>query len=202
MEVRRMRRSKSIAVLALTLAPLLLSGGCAKKATRGNTASTAESESAREPVESAGGREGASKSDSVEPIRERIPESVNIGAETGSAAGAGTAAGALETVYFDYDSTDLGETSRASLRNNADWLQAHPKARVEIAGHCDDRGTIDYNLALGDRRAGAVRAYLAGLGIDASRMTTVSYGEERPAAPGSDEEARSKNRRAEFLLLP
>lgn len=195
-----MHRSKTIAVLALTIAPLLVFGGCAKKATQGNEPSTVESESAREVAEPVGG--GATKSGTVEPIRESIPDSVNIGAEPGSASGAGTSAASLETIYFDYDSSDLGDASRAVLQTNAEWLKANPNARVEIAGHCDDRGTIDYNLALGDRRAGSVRAYLVGLGIDGSRLTTVSYGEERPAVPGQDDEARSKNRRAEFTVRP
>lgn len=194
-----MRRSKPLALAVLAIAPVLLLGACAKKSTQGNTSSTIESESTKEPIEPVGGT--ASKSENVEPIRERIPDSVNIGAE-GEVRGANAAAGALETVYFDYDSSDLGDASRAAILKNAEWIKANPKARIEIAGHCDDRGTIDYNLALGDRRAGSVRTYLVSLGIEASRLQTVSYGEERPAAPGQDDEARARNRRAEFTVLP
>lgn len=106
----------------------------------------------------------------------------------------------LKTVYFAFDSADLTPTTQATLRENATWLKAHTEYRVLIQGHCDERGTIEYNLALGDRRAGAVRDYLASLGVDRSRARVVSYGEERPAVQGHDESAWSRNRRAESLL--
>jgi peptidoglycan-associated lipoprotein len=106
----------------------------------------------------------------------------------------------LETVYFDYDKSDLGEDTRATLQSNAGWLKANPGRIVRIEGHCDERGTIEYNLALGQRRAVSVRDYLVGLGIDASRIKTLSYGKERPVDPGHDDAARARNRRAEFVI--
>jgi len=108
--------------------------------------------------------------------------------------------GVLRTIYFAFDRADLTEESRATLRANAEWLKANPKYRIRIEGHCDERGTIEYNLALGQRRADAARDYLVSLGVDPGRLTTISYGEERPADPGHNEEAWAKNRRAEFVI--
>lgn len=106
----------------------------------------------------------------------------------------------LKTVYFDFDKSEIREDQSAILRANAAWMKANPRFRVLIAGHCDERGTIEYNLALGERRAKQVRAYLEDLGIPEDRMRKITYGKERPADPGKDEEAYAKNRRAEFTL--
>ena len=106
----------------------------------------------------------------------------------------------LKTVYFDFDKYDLRQDTIATLKNNATWLKGHPGFRVVIEGHCDERGTIEYNLELGAKRAKAVLDYVASLGVDAGRMRTISYGEERPVDPGHDETAWGKNRRAEFTL--
>lgn len=110
--------------------------------------------------------------------------------------------GVLKTVYFGYNSDDLDDAGKAVLIANAAWLKAHATYDVEIGGHCDERGAIGYNVALGDRRASSVKDYLAGLGVPASRLTAISFGEERPAVPGHDEAAWSKNRRAEFVIAP
>lgn len=103
-------------------------------------------------------------------------------------------------VYFDTDQDTLNEDSRAALDENVEILQKHPDVKVQVQGHTDERGTTDYNLALGDRRANAVKDYLVGAGVGPSRLTIVSYGEELPAASGSNERAWSQNRRAEFVV--
>ncbi len=108
--------------------------------------------------------------------------------------------GVLQTIYFDYDRSELRADARAALKTNSDWVRDHPKYRIIIEGHCDERGSIEYNLALGDRRASSVRDYMATLGIPASRIRAVSYGEERPAESGHTEAAWSRNRRAAFLV--
>ena len=110
------------------------------------------------------------------------------------------AQGVLSTVYFALDKSDLTDTSRAALRTNADWLNANPNYYVVIEGHCDERGSIEYNLALGERRANAARDFLATLGIDKSKLRIVSYGEEKPAVEGRNEAAWAKNRRAQFYI--
>jgi len=105
-----------------------------------------------------------------------------------------------DTVNFDFDSAELTESARSTLDRQSAFLSVNAGLMVVIEGHADERGTREYNLALGDRRATAVRDYLVAKGIDSARVRTVSYGKERPAASGSDEGAWAKNRRAATVL--
>lgn len=105
-----------------------------------------------------------------------------------------------EHIYFDFDSSVLTAAAQATLRNKAEWLYANPNANVVIEGHCDERGTTAYNLALGERRAASAKAFLVNLGISGARLTTISYGEEMPLDPGHNESAWAKNRRTAFVL--
>ena len=106
----------------------------------------------------------------------------------------------LETVFFDYDVASLSEQSRQLLRHNAAVLKANSGKKLEIQGNCDERGTTEYNLALGKRRAEAAKRYIVDLGIPSSSITTVSFGEENPAVRGSSESAWARNRRDDFVL--
>ncbi len=106
----------------------------------------------------------------------------------------------LKEIYFDFDRYDLRADARASLKANADWLKANPSVRVEIEGHCDERGTNEYNLALGAKRAQAAKAYLVTLGIAAERLSTISYGEELPVCKEHTDECWQKNRRDRFVI--
>jgi peptidoglycan-associated lipoprotein len=108
--------------------------------------------------------------------------------------------GLLKPIYFDYDSSDLREADRRILSENADALKRFDFIRVTIEGHCDERGTVEYNLALGERRARAAQDYLASLGVAADRMKTVSYGKEVPICRESSEECWARNRRAHFAV--
>lgn len=101
-----------------------------------------------------------------------------------------------DTILFDTDRYNIDSEDQGILQSQAQWLARYPGKRVTVEGHADERGTRDYNLALGERRANAAKNYLVSLGIDASRITTVSYGKERPVALGSDEASWAKNRRA------
>lgn len=101
-----------------------------------------------------------------------------------------------DTVYFDTDRYNIDSADQQALAAQAGWLARYPTKRITVEGHCDERGTREYNLALGERRANAAKNYLVSLGVDAARITTVSYGKERPAALGSDEDSWAKNRRA------
>ena len=105
-----------------------------------------------------------------------------------------------DTVNFDFDSAELTVSARSTLNRQAAFLSLNPDLMIVIEGHADERGTREYNLALGDRRATAVRDYLVAKGIDPARVRTVSYGKERPAVAGSDEAAWAKNRRAATVL--
>jgi peptidoglycan-associated lipoprotein len=107
---------------------------------------------------------------------------------------------ATQTVYFAFDDYTLSPEAQSKLNTTADYLRENPAAVMQVEGHCDERGSIEYNLALGQRRAQSVKNYLVELGIDPSRLPTISYGEEKPAVQGHDESAWSQNRRAEFVL--
>ncbi len=103
-----------------------------------------------------------------------------------------------EDIYFEFDKSTLTPAAQDNLLRKAEWLRENPDATATVEGHCDERGTNEYNLALGDRRAQSAKAFLTDLGIDPSRLSTISYGEERPVDPRSNEEAWAKNRRAHF----
>lgn len=111
------------------------------------------------------------------------------------------AQGILKPIQFDFDAAELRPDALQTLNDNAGRIREHAPLAVRVEGHCDERGTSEYNLALGDRRARAARDYLVSLGIPATRLRTISYGKERPADPGHNEEAWSKNRRAEFVFI-
>ncbi|HUT54592.1 MAG TPA: peptidoglycan-associated lipoprotein Pal [bacterium] len=108
---------------------------------------------------------------------------------------------ALHDVHFEFDSPGLSDAAQSILAINADWLAKHPAVKVEIEGHCDERGTDEYNLALGAKRAKAVYDAMVKLGIDESRMRTISYGESVPVDQGHTEEAWARNRRAHFAII-
>jgi peptidoglycan-associated lipoprotein len=105
-----------------------------------------------------------------------------------------------QDVYFEFDKATLAPDAREQLIHNGEWLRINSDVNIVIEGHCDERGTNEYNLALGDRRAETVRIFLTDLGINTSRLTTISYGEEQPANPSHTESAWAQNRRAHFLI--
>ncbi len=107
---------------------------------------------------------------------------------------------ALQDIHFDYDMFAIKETDKAQLQAIANFLKANPKALIQIEGHCDERGTAEYNLALGEKRASAAKAYLKALGIEDTRMSTLSYGKEKPLCTEGNEACWHRNRRAHFAL--
>lgn len=108
--------------------------------------------------------------------------------------------GWIRDAFFRFDASTLDAEAQEALQQSASWLREHPEFRLRIEGHCDERGTEQYNLALGDRRANTALSYLVTLGVDRSRIQTVSYGEERPFEEGSSEASWSQNRRAHLVL--
>lgn len=116
------------------------------------------------------------------------------GSDSGSIAG-------LSTVHFKLDSSVIDGDARKTLTDNAGWVKSHSSLTIQIEGHCDSRGSVEYNLALGERRAKAVKDYLVSLGVDSKHLTIISYGKEKPIEAGESEEAWSKNRRANFVPL-
>jgi peptidoglycan-associated lipoprotein len=108
--------------------------------------------------------------------------------------------GYLSDAFFDYDQSDLRDDARSALAGDAEWLKKYPSVQVLIEGHCDERGTAAYNLALGDKRANAAKEYLTSLGVEGGRMRTVSYGKERPFCTESTESCWQQNRRAHIVI--
>ena len=114
---------------------------------------------------------------------------------------AATRARLLETIYFEYDADELRDDAKSNLDAKISVLNANPGVKIRVAGHCDERGSDEYNIALGRRRAEAAKRYLTDRGIDASRIETASFGRERPAVQGTSEESWSRNRRDEFEII-
>jgi peptidoglycan-associated lipoprotein len=106
----------------------------------------------------------------------------------------------LKDAFFDFDKSNIRDDQKAALNDNVGWLKANTRAKVLIEGHCDERGTVEYNLALGERRAKAVKDYLIAAGVTADRVSTISYGKERPFVLGHDESAWKWNRRGHFTI--
>lgn len=154
---------------------MLLSIGCAKKPSQ-DQAPAVEAPAAQQQQQNTN---TITKTDVVEPVKATIAD--------------------LTRVYFEFDSYVLTGEARTTLQQNATVLRNAPYLKVQVDGHCDERGSDDYNLALGERRAQATVDYLVSLGVDGSQLTTNSYGEMMPLDPGHDESAWSKNRRAEFV---
>jgi len=106
---------------------------------------------------------------------------------------------ALKKIHFDFDKYNIKPEWVPTMKANAEWLQKNPNVKIVIEGHCDERGTSEYNIGLGDRRAKSAKAYLVNLGVDGNRISTISYGEERPVCTAHNESCWWQNRRAEFV---
>jgi peptidoglycan-associated lipoprotein len=177
-----MRKKMWISLALILVIPgLLFTASCAKKTVKSDAAmagKTGAEAAKQKAIEEEGLKEG----------------------EVESAVMAAKMAFVNEDVYFEFDRYDLLPAAQEVLRKKAEWLQRNPGVPVYIEGHCDDRGTNEYNLALGDRRAESAKSFLVDLGLSSSRLTTISYGEERPIDSDQNEEAWAKNRRAHFVI--
>jgi peptidoglycan-associated lipoprotein len=173
--------------LALSVAALV-AVGCAKKQT----------------VKSEGAQGPAGASEVSEPsVKEAPPAPMEVAPAPQPAPGVAVTEerrSQFDDVLFDFDQSELKEDGRRTCEAVADYLTKNPQAKILIEGHCDERGTAEYNLALGERRATAVMTYLVSLGVPKAALSTISFGEERPLDPGNNEEAWARNRRAHFVL--
>ncbi len=133
------------------------------------------------------------------PVTRPAPPAVTPVAPAPPAATA-AAASPLKDVFFDFDKSNIKDDQKTALSDDVAWLKSNPNAKVTLEGHCDERGTVEYNLALGERRAKATKDYLIAAGIAADRISTISYGKERPFVLGHDESAWKWNRRSHFVL--
>ncbi|QXE90521.1 peptidoglycan-associated lipoprotein Pal [Geomonas subterranea] len=180
----------------------LVAGGCAKKdLVKTEEPAPSVTAPASETAKPAQERPETQKAPVTEqtPVREPVVAQEPV-RETQKAP-AGDLQGQLQKIYFNFDSSDLSEDSRNTLTKNAEYLSRQSSVKIRIEGNCDERGSDDYNMALGERRAKAAKDYLVNLGISSERIATISYGEEKPVDSGHDEAAWSKNRRDEFVVV-
>ena len=177
----------------------LLIGGCAPSA-------TTKSEATPSASSAAAGTEGVGTQRQGEGQRGGARESTvppgSLDALRQGKSASTPASSPLQDIFFEFDRYDLRSDARDELRKNADWLKNNPSARIEIEGHCDERGTNEYNLALGAKRAQSAKDYLVTLGISAERLSTISYGEEIPVCKEQNENCWRRNRRARFVIIP
>ena len=174
-----MIRNRSMLLMVMTfIFTALVLFGCTQKATVKDDSAASEKKAAAQPAA---------------PVKEK--EQVQV-----QKAEAKPEVFALDKVYFAYNSAKIRKGDQGTLDKNAEWLKANNAARVTVEGYCDERGTAEYNLALGERRAKSAVKYLVGKGIPAKNLKTVSFGKDKPADPGHDEKAWAKNRRVEFVL--
>jgi len=178
----------------LFVAAALVLGGCAETKTVTKKAETPAAKAEKTPEVS-----GEPKTEVVEPISPAV-EGIAREEIATSASQAQAIAETFADIHYDFDRYDIKPEDRPTLNALSDWLVRNAGASVLVEGHCDERGTNEYNLALGERRATAVSDYLAASGVDRARISTISYGEERPLDPGHTETAWSKNRRGHFVL--
>jgi len=181
-----------ILALVLIVPGLLFTLSCAKKTVKKAPEMT-------QPTEDDAARMAAEKARQEELARQRALEEQRLQEEARQMREAKERF-LNEDIPFEFDSATLTEEAQEILRQKAEWLQNNSQVAATIEGHCDERGTNAYNLALGDRRAESAKTFLKNLGIASSRLTTISYGEERPVDPGHNEDAWAKNRRGHFII--
>lgn len=194
------RRSWVILALLLLIPGFMLAASCAKKQVVSEPGVTPAEESA-EARRLAAEREAQERQKALEEQRlreQRLAEEAKARMQRETTAARERFVN--ELIHFEFDKSKLLPEAKAILRLKAQWLRAHPDVLVVIEGHCDERGTNEYNMALGDRRAQSAKAYLVDLGIAADHLTCISYGEERPLDPGHNEAAWAKNRRDQFVI--
>jgi peptidoglycan-associated lipoprotein len=172
----------------------------ARKQEEARTAKIREEEAQRKAAEEAQKKAAEEARKRAEAEAKKAAESL-VAQKTPGIEGTPYVSGLLKDIYFDFDRYDVRPGDAEILKQNATAITKNPAWKIQIEGHCDERGTAEYNLALGERRASSVKKYLVTLGIPQGRISTISYGEERPFDQGHTEEAWTKNRRAHFIIL-
>lgn len=197
---------KSLVVLVLILCVGLLLTGCPKKTV------VKEEPSMKKAEEAVAEREKAAKlerekelarirEEEAKKAKEQEFEKSLVAKKEPGIAGEVFESRLLKDIHFDFDRYDIRPEDAEILKDNAALLMKYPRVKIQVEGHCDERGTNEYNLALGERRANAAKKYLLSLGISTDRISSISYGEEKPLDAGHNEEAWTKNRRGHFVIL-
>ena len=192
-----MKRNMVLVILALLLG-IVFVAGCAKKTALQEPVLQKERGVAKE--QAAMEQEAAEEKAVAAKAAEEKAAAAKAAEERAAAAKAARELYEFRDVNFDFDKFNLREEAREILKKHAEWLGKNKNVMIVVEGHCDERGTTEYNLALGERRASAAARFLVDMGIDARRIQTISYGEELPLDPGHNEEAWAKNRRAHFVV--
>jgi peptidoglycan-associated lipoprotein len=188
-----MQKSKRLSLAVVLLAVLVALWGCPKKSEMSTVSEPSRTETTSE-MQPPAMEERAAR---VEPEPAYKPEEPKYDTESGEKAR--PAAEGLKPVFFNFDEAAIRADARAVIEANAAWLRANPKVKITIEGNCDERGTKEYNLALGQRRAANIRKYLAGMGIAEGRVSMLSFGKEKPLCTQHTEECMQKNRRGDFV---
>ncbi len=188
-------------VMVMMVAGLALTMSCAKKNIAGDTAAMKGNTAGISAEEEAARRAAQEKARLMEEQRLQEQALQEDAARQRNLQMSAREQFENQDVLFDYDSAVLSAEARQLLKIKAKWLDVNAGYNIVVQGHCDERGTTEYNLALGDQRAAAVKAFLMDLGISGARITTISYGEEKPLDPGNNEAAWARNRRAHFVIL-
>ena len=197
---------KGLVVLVLILCLGFLLTGCPKKTVMKEEPSTRKAEEAvaeREKAAKLAAEQEAARirEEEAKKAKEKEFEKSLVAKREPGIAGEVFESRLLKDIHFDFDRYDIRPEDTQILKENAALLSKYPQVKVQVEGHCDERGTNEYNLALGERRASAAKKYLLSLGISTDRISSISYGEEKPLDTGHDEEAWSKNRRGHFVIL-
>jgi peptidoglycan-associated lipoprotein len=210
---RRKLKSLSFLLAALMILAIGAASGCAKKTIRSDALGYTPSRVEPRPAEAKPEAESPDKTAALEREKKLSEENLREEAlrekalrekalqEEAARKEAALKAAKLEPIYFEFDQWSIREDQKEIMVKNSRWLMANPDAKVRLEGHCDERGTAEYNLALGQKRAEAAKAFLEALGIPSQRMIPISYGEERPLDPGHNEAAWTKNRRVDVLAV-
>jgi peptidoglycan-associated lipoprotein len=187
-----------LALIVMVGLGILFESGCAKKSVKVLEKPPLPAEQIKEapsgPVSGAAGS-NATVSEAT------IPGETRPSAGLGEAISEGRTSAPMLPIYFDFDRFNIRDDMKTRIENNAKFLLDHPEVKIEIQGNCDERGSNEYNLALGERRAKSAQAYLVNMGVSPDRIRTVSFGEEKPLDPGHNEKAWAKNRRDDFVII-
>ena len=185
--------------VALLFVAMFMTAGCAKQEIVKKDEGIAPAQVTK-PVEQAKANPATPKQNTAAVDKQTTVQPIS-NQQTQKASAASQLQSALDKIYFDFDSASLSESARGTLSKNAEALKKEGSAKIRVEGNCDERGSAEYNMALGERRAKSAQTYLATLGVKADRISTISYGKEKPAVQGSDEAAWAKNRRDEFVVV-
>jgi peptidoglycan-associated lipoprotein len=187
--MKEINRKKARQVMVVLCIGMLALWGCPKKTEISAVPETQQKETPAAAPTAEATAQPEQKVEAAKPAAEEAGEK------------APAAAAGMQPVYFDFDQSFIRSDAKEAMKANAEWLKAHPQARIRIEGNCDERGTIEYNQALGQRRAASAKKYLADMGISGQRISLISYGKEKPSCTDSIESCWQKNRRDDFIVV-